>query len=393
MPRCRTVIPAVLILVLLLGWRPGTGAEASQPAAPLSAQSVVLETVTRKVEQPTLVTHARDGSGRLFVLEKQGRILVFRPETAEPSVFLDIGALVGSGGSEQGLLGLAFHPRYAANGLFFVDYTDRTGAVVVARYHVSGDSPDVADPNDAQTILRVEKPSGKHNGGMLAFGPEGYLYISLGDGGLPGDPNGNAQKRSVLLGKLLRIDVDNGQPYAIPADNPYVGDSRYRPEVWAYGLRNPWRFSFDRATGDLYIGDVGNTTWEEVDVQRAGTGGGLNFGWNEMEGLHCYPARSTCNVAAYVQPVTEYDRAQGCSIIGGHVYRGSSYPSLQSLYFFGDYCSGRIWTLQEIAPGQWNREEVATTPLGISSFGEDEAGELYLTNVADGAVYRLKPAL
>jgi glucose/arabinose dehydrogenase len=366
---------------------------AAGPRAQLGSGSpaVRLEPVVRGLEQPTVVTHAGDGSGRLFVVEKRGRIRIVRNGVLEPTPFLDIAAAVKSSGSEQGLLGLAFHPRFVENGVFFVNYTDTVavGNTVVQRFQVGSGTPDRADPNSGQQLLYVEQPAANHNGGHLAFGPDGYLYIGLGDGGRAGDPWGNAQNRGVLLGKMLRIDVDGGPPYGIPADNPFVNDPSARPEIWAYGLRNPWRYTFDRATGDLYIGDVGQNAWEWVHLQRAGSPGGQNYGWNRIEGSHCYPAGSACDPSQFVLPILEYDHAQGCSLTGGHVYRGPSFPQLAGLYFYADYCSGRLWAAQESAPGQWQSQELLQAPRGISSFGEDEAGDVYLVILNDGGLYRL----
>jgi glucose/arabinose dehydrogenase len=353
--------------------------------------AVRVELMTSQLNQPVHVTHAGDGSGRLFVVEKRGRIVVLRDGVRLQTPFLDITPLVNSGGSEQGLLGLAFHPSYAANGLFYVNYTDRNGIgdTVVARYQVRADNPDVADPNSAVTLLGIEDPATNHNGGNLVFGPDGYLYIGMGDGGRAGDPWGNAQNKSVLLGKMMRLDVDGGLPYAIPPDNPFVNEPDARAEIWAYGLRNPWRYSFDRATGDLYIADVGQNAWEEIHLQRGGAGGGQNYGWNRMEGSHCFPANRACDPSLYEQPIAEYGSSQGCSIIGGFVYRGPSFPQLHSFYFYGDFCSGRIWGLREQAPGDWQHRELLRSPLRISSFGEDEAGEIYLTSLSDNGLYRL----
>jgi glucose/arabinose dehydrogenase len=354
---------------------------------------VRLDLVTNNLSQPVHVTHAGDGTGRLFVIEKKGRVMIVRGGAALPTPFLDITPLVGSGGSEQGLLSVAFHPDYAANGLLYVYYTDLQGDVAIARYGVSSESPDRADPGSAAKLFGVEKPASNHNGGLALFGPDRYLYVGLGDGGRAGDPWGNAQNRGALLGKMLRLDVDGGWPYAIPPDNPFASDSAARPEIWAYGLRNPWRFSFDRATGDLYIGDVGQNAWEELDFQRAGSGGGQNYGWNHMEGRHCFRVNPTCNAEAYEQPIVEYPLTGGnCSIIGGYVYRGPSFPQLAGIYFFADYCSGRLWATQEQAPGDWLTQELPRTRLQLSSFGEDEAGEIYVTSLSDSGLYRLVAA-
>ncbi len=355
-----------------------------QPGA--GPPAIALEPLPARLERPVHITHAGDGSGRLFVVEKRGRIVALRDGVASPTSFLDISSLVGSSGSEQGLLGLAFHPRYRENGRFFVNYTDRAGDTVIASYQVSAD-PEVADPTSGRVLLSVDQPAANHNGGLVLFGPDGYLWIGLGDGGGAGDRFGNGQNRQTLLGKMLRIDVDHGDPYGIPPDNPFAGSADTRPEIWALGLRNPWRYAFDRQTGDLYIADVGQNAWEEVDVQRAGSPGGENYGWPLMEGKHCY--RSSCDSSTYVAPVAEYGRDGGCSITGGHVYRGARVPSLWGRYVFGDYCSGRMWALDEPVPGAWRLVELPRTGLQISSFGEDEAGELYVAGYGDGRVYRI----
>ena len=368
-----------------------TGATAG-PAAPTAAAAgsaqppVALKLVTNDLKQPVFVTHAGDGSGRLFVVEKGGTIAILRGGQRAPDPFLDITDLITSSGSEQGLLGLAFHPDYKNNGRFFVYYTAKNGDDTLASYKVSSDA-DKADAASGTVMFAQSDPAPNHNGGMLAFGPDKYLYVGLGDGGSAGDPWGNGQNRNVLLGKLLRLDVDHAAPYAIPPDNPWPSGGDARPEVWAYGLRNPWRFSFDRATGDLYIGDVGQNQYEEIDFQPAGEPGGRNYGWNVREGMHCYQAQS-CETNGFVEPVAEYSHAQGCSITGGYVYRGPAMPQFQGNYVYGDYCSGLIWTLRQTAPGQWSQNNLLDSGRSISSFGEDQAGELYLTDIGDNGLYQ-----
>jgi glucose/arabinose dehydrogenase len=343
------------------------------------------------LNQPVFIGNAHDGSNRLFVVERPGVIRVVQNGQLLPDPFLDITQLVESGGQEQGLLGLAFHPDFAHNGIFFVDYTAKGDGEpdTVARYHVSAD-PNRADPASAVTLIAQPDIAANHNGGMLAFGPDGYLYIALGDGGVGGSPNG--QKLDTLFGKILRLDVDHGDPYAIPPTNPYVNDPNAKPETWAYGLRNPWRFSFDRATGDLWIGDVGETKYEEIDLQPAGDKGGENYGWATMEGLHCYQPSSGCDQSGLTLPISEYTHDDGCAVVGGYVYRGVADPSLTGVYFFGDDCSGNLWSLQRDAQGTWQQHLELQTDLAISSFGEDEAGELYVTDLQGGAVYRLRAA-
>ncbi|MCC7371553.1 MAG: PQQ-dependent sugar dehydrogenase [Chloroflexi bacterium] len=356
-----------------------------------AAPRIRLEALPFGFRQPLFLTHAGDGRGRQFVVEKGGAIRIVKGGQLVPTPFLDIQARVRASGSEQGLLGLAFHPRYAENGRFFVAYTDSSGRNTVERYQVSSD-PDRGDPSTGVTLLSIDDPAQNHNGGMLTFGPDGMLWVGTGDGGGSGDRYGNGQNRQTLLGKMLRLDVDSGEPYGIPADNPFVGQPEYRPEIWAMGLRNPWRYTFDRATGDLWIADVGQNAYEEIDLVTAGTAGGLNFGWPLMEGMHCFPESASCDQTPYVRPVAEYGRGGGCSVTGGYVYRGSASPSLQGLYFFGDFCTGRVWSLDRQGDG-WRMTEQLQQAIQISSFGEDEAGEVYLTTFSGGdgshQIYRI----
>ena len=358
------------------------------PAAPPLA-GIAVEKVGDDFEEPVQLTHAGDGSGRLFVVGRRGTIQIIDDGNVQPSPFLNIGDLVSTGGSEQGLLGLAFHPGYRNNGRLFVNYTDRDGHTVVAEYRVYADDPNRADPEAVKIVLTYEQPYKNHNGGMLAFGPDGYLYVGTGDGGSGGDPLGNGQKLSTLLGKMLRIDVD-GSPYAVPSDNPFVGVAGVRPEIWAYGLRNPWRYSFDRETGDLYIADVGQNRLEEVSFQPAGSAGGENYGWNVTEGSRCFVPGEGCDKSGFALPIAEYSHEEGCSITGGYVYRGQSETALRGHYVFGDYCSGRIWTSIRSADGVWTTTERLTTGLNISSFGEDEDGEIYFLDYRSGAIFRIK---
>ncbi len=383
----RRMVQSVCAAALMLGVMT---AQAQSPtvtrSAPPDPNRLQLVEVAAGLERPLLVTHAGDGSGRLFIVEQGGRISIHRADSA-PVTFLDVSALVSRRGNEQGLLGLAFHPAYAQNGQFYINYTDVRGNTVVARYAVSS-NPDAADPNSAQILMQVQQPYPNHNGGHLAFGPDGYLYIGLGDGGSAGDPQNFAQNPKSLLGKLLRIDVDGPAPYAIPADNPFVQNAAYAPEIWALGLRNPWRFSFDRVTGDLYIADVGQNAYEEVNFQPADSPGGENYGWRFMEGLHAYSGGAPA--AGLTPPFAEYGHNRGCSVTGGYVYRGSDLPDLQGVYLFGDYCSGIIWTSYRDAAGTWQTSEFMRVNHAISSFGEDEAGELYLVDHG-GRVLRFAP--
>jgi glucose/arabinose dehydrogenase len=336
---------------------------------------------------PLAVTHAGDNTGNLYVVEQAGRIRVIDNSTLLPTPFLDISARVLSGG-EQGLLGLAFPPGYAIKRYFYVYYTRPPNTNVVSRFHLTATPPDAADPNSEEILLAVPQTFTNHNGGQLAFGPDGFLYIGKGDGGGGGDTENNAQNKASLLGKILRVDVESGvAPYAIPDSNPFVQTAGVRGEIWAFGLRNPWRFSFDRQTGDLYIGDVGQGAFEEVDFQPAASPGGENYGWRIMEGAHCF-GDPACSTAGLVLPVAEYDHGQGCSITGGFVYRGQAFPRLQGLYLYADFCSGRFWGLKNDNT-VWQNTLLLTEPHSISSFGEDEAGNLYATDLNAGIVYEI----
>ena len=359
---------------------------------PPSAVSFWLRPVAQGLERPLYLTHAGDGSGRRFILEQTGKIWILDADGRRMTQpFLDASRIVSRSAnrqySEQGLLGLAFHPDYADNGIFFINYTDLNGSTVVARYQVSEDA-DRADAESRQIIFELRQPYANHNGGHIDFGPDGYLYITLGDGGSANDPLGAGQNLRMLLGKLLRLDVDSASPYAIPADNPFVTDASALDEIWAYGLRNVWRFSFDRLTGDLYHADVGQNQWEEINFQAAESPGGENYGWNVWEGSHRFAGGSADN---HVPPVYEYSHAYGCSVTGGYVYRGAAIPDLEAAYIFGDYCSGRVWALYRDGGLTWRGVELMHTGVPISSFGEDEAGELYLIDYR-GTIFRFEAA-
>lgn len=365
-------------------------------AEPARAQTGVdLELFAGGISRPTSITHAGDGSGRLFITQQDGTIVIHDGAQVLPQPFLDITALVSCCG-ERGLLSVAFHPDYAGNGLFYVDYTDLAGDTVIARYSVSAD-PDIANPGADLVVLSVPQPAGNHNGGQLQFGPDGFLYIALGDGGTAPGPGNPAQDLGEHLGKILRVDVDGGTPFAVPPDNPFVGVPGARPAIWAYGLRNPWRFSFDRQTGDLFIADVGQNELEEVDIQPALSPGGENYGWSLMEGSQCFDPPAGCNDGSLTLPAIEYDHATGaCSITGGYRYRGARFPQLRGLYLYGDFCSGQIWGARPDGTGAWTASELLDSALAISSFGEDEAGELYVAgqnfaNPGNGALYRIVP--
>jgi glucose/arabinose dehydrogenase len=343
--------------------------------------SAQLQRVIGDLTQPLYVTHAGDRTGRLFVVEQAGLIRVVRDGRVLPTPFLDIRRKVIAGG-ELGLLSVAFHPRYAANGRFFVNYTSQEGRLktVIAGYRVSRSHADVADPTE-QVLLEIPQPFRNHNGGLNTFGPDGMLYVGMGDGGSAGDPQNNGQRLDTLLGKMLRVDVDGGAPYRVPPDNPFVARAGARPEIWAYGLRNPWRFSFDRGTGRLFVADVGQNDVEEVNlVERGG-----NYGWNIMEGSQCYRS-GTCDTAGLRPPIAEYSHTLGCSVTGGYVYRGARIRGLAGRYLFGDFCSGRLWVLTEEPNSRWTMATWLPTTLSISSFGEDEAGEIYVVDHR-GSVY------
>ena len=342
---------------------------------------VGVEVVTDIPGHPLSIDAPRDGSGRLFVVDQGGRIWVVHDGKRADTPFLDIASRISSGG-ERGLLGLALHPGFPSDPRFYLDYTNPAGNTVVSEWRLSAANPAVADPASERVLLTVDQPFPNHNGGAVVFGPDGRLYISLGDGGSGGDPQGNGQRLNTLLAKLLRIDVDPsaGRPYGIPADNPFRGTSGAKAEIFVTGLRNPWRISFDRTTGDLWIGDVGQAAWEEIDVVRAGGHGGQNFGWNRMEGFHCYAA-SDCDQTGLTPPVTEYGHDLGCAVTGGHVYRGAAFPRLAGAYLFSDSCSGRIWAIPADATKIATPVVVGETGRSISAFGEDEAGELYATDL------------
>ncbi len=354
-------------------------AQSAQSAAALpDPASYVWMPVVSGLTSPIGLANAGDGSGRLFIVEQAGLILIFQNDQLLPQPFLDIRDRVGSQGMEQGLLGLAFHPQFGQTPYFYVNYTDRQGNTVIARFQVSLADPNRADPASEKRLLQIDQPFSNHNGGETVFGPDGYLYLGLGDGGSAGDPQGNAQSLDTLLGKILRVDVDGGDPYAIPTDNSFASGGG-RAEIWAYGLRNPWRFSFDRLTGDLYIADVGQNQWEEIDFLRTGSAGKLNFGWDYFEGNHPYEGQPPSG-EIFIAPVAEYPHSLGCSVTGGVVYRGSRLPAWQGVYLYGDFCTGAVWGLLRDAGGAWQSKPLFTNVGRIASFGEDEAGEVYLVD-------------
>ena len=407
----------ILCLVISIGFSPSQNLDA-QAGNQTTWPNITTASIVEGLEAPVHITNAGDGSGRLFVVEQAGRIRIVHNSVIQ-STFLDITDRVRSpsngGGNEEGLLSAAFPPGFGATkSHLYVYYTLKNGDNQVSRFYLSENS-NLVDPGSEEKILELPHPTySNHNGGQLVFGPDGYLYIGTGDGGGGGDPKGNAQKSGSLLGKLLRIDVEStkamqssgaftnylpiitknnsdppdGLAYRIPADNPFVGIEGYREEIWALGLRNPWRFSFDRETGDLYLGDVGQNTWEEIDYQPSSSSGGGNYGWNIMEGMQCYNS-STCDTSGLTLPIFTYQtNVEGCSVSGGDVYRGSSFPGLQGVYLLGDYCSGRIWGLQKNG-STWEHTELLDSSYQISSFGEDEAGEIYLADRGTGIIYQI----
>jgi glucose/arabinose dehydrogenase len=343
--------------------------------------------------RPVDVQHAGDGTNRLFIVEQQGRILVFenRSTVSEADLFLDIRNRVNSSGNEEGLLGLAFHPSYSTNGYFYVNYTASSPRrTVVSRFQRSSTDPNTAVASSELVILEFSQPFSNHNGGQIAFGPDGYLYIATGDGGSGGDPQNNSQNRTNLLGKILRIDIDtpaDGKLYGIPEDNPYRNnDAGFREEIWAYGLRNPWRFSFDPATNMLWTADVGQNRFEEIDIVVKGG----NYGWRIMEGFACFNPASGCDTAGLIPPVHVYERTLGVSVTGGHVYRGSNVPALEGQYLYADFVSGRLWGLTYDGPGKVNNALLLETGQNISSFGVDQFNETYICTFS-GVIFKFKP--
>jgi hypothetical protein len=371
------------LLVLAAACDEATGPSFEDPV------SITLEPVVQGLDAPVFLTAPRDDGERLFVVEQGGLIRIVRNGTIESPAFLNVSSRIASGG-ERGLLGLAFHPDYATNGHFYVNYTDTLGHTQVVRYTVSAD-PDVADQASALPVLTVQQPYTNHNGGMIAFGPDGMLYVGMGDGGSGGDPQGHGQNRLTLLGDMLRLDVDGGTPYAIPADNPFRGSLSIANEIWASGLRNPWRFSFDAQTGDLYIGDVGQNAWEEISFQPASSSGGENYGWAEMEGAHCYPPSTSCSTSGLTLPVHEYDHGDGCAVTGGYVYRGNDAPTLRGRYFFADACAPWLRSFVVVNGEAMALQDHTGTAGPLSSavsFGEDGERELYVVS-HDGSIQRI----
>jgi glucose/arabinose dehydrogenase len=376
----------------------GTPAEAAPPAAVVQGNpanaDIALSLRKSGLTKPVFITSARDGTGRLFIVEQTGRIKILKDGILRSTPFLSIPGKV-SDGFEQGLLGLAFHPNYETNRRLYVYYTNNDWDIVVREYRASATNRNVVDMSTKRTLLKINHPGeDNHNGGTLAFGPGGYLYMGTGDGGGSGDPDNSAQNKDSLLGKMLRIDVNSttgSKKYGIPSSNPYVGVAGAN-EVWQIGLRNPYRFSFDRANGNLWIGDVGQMNWEEVDLATntgSGPGRGINWGWRVMEATHCYSPSSGCNTSGKTLPLLEYGHGSGrCAITGGYVYRGSAIPALVGGYVFADYCSGEIWVVDSTAAAPASRTLLLDTNLLISGFGETAGGELYVAD-RNGAVYAI----
>ncbi len=406
--RRAALLAAGVAATLIAGRLPATTAAAAMPrsltdgpaiAAAPSSGTIKLTQVATGLSSPVLITSARDGSGRMFIVEKTGTIRVLKAGKVLATPLINLGGSV-SGGSEQGLLGLAFHPHFRTNRKFYVDYTNRSGDTVIREYRVSTANPDRVQSGSGRTILRISQPYANHNGGGIAFGPDGYLYIGTGDGGSGGDPGNRAQSKDLLLGKLLRIDVNGttaSHAYRIPRSNPYVGRAG-RNEIWQRGLRNPWRWSFDRTTGNLWIGDVGQSRYEEVDRAvrtSSGAGRGVNWGWRVMEGFHCYRPATGCNTSGKKRPLLNYSHASNgrCAVTGGYVYRGTRIPALRGWYVFGDYCSGEIFTVPANASPKPSKVILRGAGSGrlISSFGESAGGELYVVDLR-GTVYRIDPA-
>ena len=359
-------------------------------APALSAQPhLAIERLAVGLERPLGIVSA--GDSRLFVVGGRGKIFVY-DGVILPRPFLDISDRITQPTQQEpepGLLGMAFHPQYARNGFFFVDYVNTAGDIVISRYVVAPFDPNIAAPGSEVVILTIPHPQfSDHFAGQLQFGPDGYLYIAAGDGGGSGDPLNRAQNDSLLLGKILRINVDD-VPYLVPSSNPFIGTAGKRPEIWASGLRNPWRFSFDRMTADVWIADVGENLWEEIDFQPGSSHGGENYGWPAMEGAHCFRPSSNCESSAFTLPVLNYSHSEGsCSVTGGYVYRGKQFPWMEGIYIYGDFCTGTIYGLRRDFAGTFTSEKLVDTELLISSFGEDQKGELYVVDLR-GGLYRI----
>jgi glucose/arabinose dehydrogenase len=376
----------VVLLIVFVSGCGGGGGSSNTPPPVTTTPALTLAPFVSGLSNPVDFQIPDDGSGRIFIVQQSGAIRLVASGSLVSTPFLDIHTKVNFDG-EQGLLGLAFHPNYSQIPRFYVHYDSLSGGqieTVVAEYQLSAD-PNQADPASERILLTVNQPFGNHKGGQIAFGPDGFLYIALGDGGSEGDPLGNGQNLHTMLGKILRIDVDHadtGLQYAVPADNPFVGSGNV-PEIWGYGFRNPWRFSFERGTGRLFVADVGQDRFEEIDLVQKG----LNYGWKTMEGAHCFNPSSGCNMSGLTLPIAEYDHSEGEVVIGGYVYHGTTIPTLVGAYLLADFSNGKIWELTE-SSGTWTRTLLLTTGRNISSFGQDAAGEIYVVDYS-GSVLKI----
>ncbi len=366
----------ILILCVFLGF-----------AAAADAQ-IKLVQIAANLDRPVDIADPKDGTNRLFIVLQGGKIVIYNGSNILGTPYLNISSSVSCCG-EEGLLSLAFHPSYKTNGFFYIFYVNTSGNLVLARYKVSSQS-NVANDGSRTILLTIPHPTNSnHNGGQIKFGKDGFLYLSVGDGGGGGDQSNNAQNLGKLLGKILRINVNSGSPYSIPSSNPFINKTGALKEIWAYGVRNPWRISFDKANGNLYIADVGQNKWEEVSFFPADGTPGANFGWRRMEGKHCFNPSSGCNNGSLKIPFVEYDHSAGCSVTGGYVYRGSSIPALVGTYLFSDYCSGTIWGSKRNSNGQWITSKLLSSGGNVSTFGEDRNGELYVAHLPTGRIYRI----
>jgi len=387
MPRQRLLVPALvaLAIVAVVAANLVVGrARARAQSDWLQGKNLTLQPIVKGLKEPTFVGGPADGSRRLFMLERPGRVRVADADgTLHPTPLLDVSDNTSTS-TEEGLLGLAFDPAFTENGYIYIDYTANDASVQIVRYTVSPGQPDQVDPSTASTIMSIPKRSKYHNGGTLAFGPDGYLYISLGDD----EASEEAQQLTSIYGKILRVDVDSSQPYAIPPSNPFVNQAGARGEIWAYGFRNPWRFSFDRATGDLWVGDVGDAKLEELDMEPANSHGGENYGWPYLEGTECIDT-SHCHDPNLVAPLATYGHNMNCAIIGGYVYRGPTVAALTGSYLFGDLCTGGVFTMTGSAQQGWERVELGFNPIKIDSFGEDPDSNVYVADMQGGVIYRI----
>jgi len=387
MPRLGLLIPALVALAILgaiVADLVVTRVRARAQSDWLQGKNLVLVPAVKGLKEPTFVAGPPDSTKRLFVLEREGRVRVASADgVLKATPFLDVSDNTSTG-TEEGLIGLAFDPGFTQNGYVYIDYTAADSTVRIVRYTVTPDHPDQVDPATAQIVMEVRKQSKYHNGGTLEFGSDGYLYVSLGDD----EQSEKAQDLTSILGKILRIDVDSAEPYAVPPSNPFVNQAGARGEIWSYGFRNPWRFSFDRATGDTWIGDVGDAKLEEVDFQPASSQGGENYGWPMLEGSECVIAEQ-CHDPGLVAPLVTYGHDMNCAVMGGYVYRGQTAPGLAGSYLFGDLCTGGVFTLRGSAEQGWKRLELGFQPIKIDSFGEDPGGDVYVVDMQGGVIYRI----